>query len=312
MTILAIDFGGTRTRAAFYTDGLQQVARSETRSLVEQSAEQVIQRMIDVAREVVPAGASVGVISIAAPGPLDTWAGVIPHAKTLPGWHDIPLCQIMSEAFGGAPAFIENDGNLAALAEYHQGAAQGCNPAMYLTISTGIGGGVVINGQLFTGWSGLAMEPGHMRFALPGGAIKRWEELASGRALGVNAQTRLAGSDQLSSLRALGVIDGQAVGQAALAGDALALDIIAEAGSWLGLGLVNLLHLFSPQVVVLGGSVSNLGDLILKPARMVVDENILDSRFLAPDFIRLAQLGEDVCLVGAALHGLNQMKHSAS
>lgn len=302
MGILAIDFGGTRTRAAFYDDNLQQINRDETRSLVDQPSDAVIDRILQTARKVIPDSETLTAIGISGPGPLDARAGTIHHAETLPGWHNIPLARIISDAFNGVPTYLENDANLAALAEYKQGAAQGCDPAIYLTLSTGIGGGAVVNGKLFTGWSGLAIEPGHMRFTLPSGEVRRLEELASGTGIGRTAQERLATSQQASTLRNLAVIDGQAVGEAAQSGDSFALGIIREAGTWLGLGFVNLLHLFSPQVIVLGGSVSKLGDLILQPAWEAVHAEILDEGFIPPNLIRLAQLGEDVCLVGAALH----------
>lgn len=302
MGILAIDFGGTRTRAAFYNDDLQQIMRGETRSLVDQPAEAVIDRILNTARSVVPAGETIRAIGISAPGPLDPRTGVIRHALTLPGWRDTPLAQIIRSAFDGVPAYLENDGNLAALAEYQFGAARNCDPALYLTLSTGIGGGAVISGRLFTGWSGLAIEPGHMRIGLPDGGVQRLEALASGTAIGRTAEARLLTTNRASSLRERRVVDGQAVGEAALLGDAFALEVIQEAGTWLGLGIVNLLHLFSPQVIVLGGSVSNLGDLIFQPMWAAINAHILDSAFIPPDLIRLAQLGDDVCLVGAAVH----------
>lgn len=311
MGILAIDFGGTRTRAAFYSDALQQINRDETRSLVDQPAEAVIERILTTAHAVVPQGETIRAIGISAPGPLDPHNGIIRHALTLPGWQDTPLAQIVSESFSGLPTFIENDGNLAALAESHFGAAQGCDPALYLTLSTGIGGGAVINGQLFTGWSGLAIEPGHMRIGLPNGSVQRLEALASGTAIGLTAQARLADSDQPSSLRSYPIVDGQAVGEAAQAGDAFALGVIHEAGTWLGLGVVNLLHLFSPQVIVLGGSVSKLGALIFEPMWAAIHANILDAAFIPPNLVRPAQLGDDVCLVGAALHANRQAISSA-
>lgn len=306
MGILAIDFGGTRTRAAFYNDAVEQIARDETRSLVDQPASAVIERILQTARKVVPSGEKIHVIGISAPGPLDAKAGIIRSALTLPGWRDTPLAQIVSSAFG-VPTYIENDANLAALAEYERGAAQGCDPAIYMTLSTGIGGGAVVNGRLFTGWSGLAIEPGHMRFMLPSGEIRRLEELASGTAIGSIARTRLETTNRYSSLRECVVVDGQAVGEAAQAGDGFALEIIHEAGEWLGLGMVNLLHLFSPQVIVLGGSVSKLGDLLLQPAWNVIHAQILDPGFVSPNLIRLAELGDDVCLVGAALYAVRHL-----
>lgn len=302
MSILAIDFGGTRTRTAWYDEQLNQKARAETPSLVDYGPDDVIRRIIDTARQVVPPNEPVRAIGISGPGPLNPRTGILYHAKTLPGWRDIPLAKILSEAFGGAPARLENDANLAALAEYKQGAAQGCNPVIYLTISTGIGGGAIIDGKLFTGWSGLAIEPGHMRLRLADGQIERLEALASGTAIGHIARERLKVTNQSSVLRQKNVIDGKTVGEAAEDGDSFALEIIHEAGTWLGIGLVNLLHLFSPEAIVIGGSVSKLGDLLLDPARVVISQQILDQIFLPTNLIRTAQLGDDVCLVGAALH----------
>ncbi|GIL13195.1 MAG: glucokinase [Chloroflexota bacterium] len=306
MGILAIDFGGTRTRTAWYDANLEQQARNETPSLVNQPAESVIQRIIETARRVVPPGAVIEAVGISAPGPLDSRAGVIRHAKTLPGWVDVPLAAIVGEAFG-APAWMENDANLAALSEYRLGAGQGCDPMVYLTISTGIGGGAVIGGRLFTGWSGLAVEPGHMRFTLPDGSVRRLEELASGTAVGQRAQERLARDAAPSSLRDAPEINGQIVGQAAQAGDPLALEVVREAGFWLGLGIVNLLHLLSPQAIVVGGSVSLLGDLLFDPARAAIKTHVLDPAFIPPALIRPAALGDDVCLVGAAAFALQTL-----
>lgn len=303
MGLLSIDFGGTRTRAAWFNDDLTLEARTETPSRVNEAKEVVIQRIIDTAQEVVPANAEIRGIGMAAPGP-QAYNGIIIHAHTLPGWHNIPLASIISTAFGCIPTFMQNDANLAALAEYHSGAAKGANPAVYITISTGIGGGAIIDGRLFTGYNMLAIEPGHQKFPLADGRTYSLEQLASGTAIGHKARERLATTIQDSSLRALKIetIDGQAVGKAAIHGDPLALEIVSEAGRWLGLGLVNLIHFFNPQVIVLGGSVLQLGDFILNPVRQVIEETILDPAFNHPDLIRLAQLGDDVCLVGAAFH----------
>ncbi len=301
MNLLAIDFGGTRTRAAWFSHDLNLVQRDETLSQVNQPASQVLERMIEVAHKVIPARARVDAIGISAPGPLDAGRGVILQAKTLPDWYDVPLAQIISDAFGGVPTFVQNDANLAALAEYHLGAARNADPSVYLTVSTGIGGGAVIDGKLFTGWRGLAIEPGHMRFCMPDGRILRLEELASGTGIGRLAREQLAASEAPSSLRTLDKVDGKAVGKAAQAGDALALEVVRTAANWFGLGLVNLIHLFNPQAIVLGGSVVQLGDLFLGPARRVIEQELLDPRFNSEDLIRIAQLGDSVCLYGAAL-----------
>ncbi len=302
MSILAIDFGGTRTRAAWYSASLEMIARSETPSLVDQPAAHVLNRIIETARAVVPDGVQPTAIGISAPGPLDAEQGIIFHARTLPRWRMVPLKGILSLAFGGVPTYMQNDANLAAVAEAECGAARGCDPVLYLTLSTGIGGGAVIGGRLFTGARGLAIEPGHIQCTLPDGRILRLEELASGSGIAWQAFERLKQDDKPSILRTVtGKVSAKSVGEAAEQGDALALSIIKEAGYWLGLGLVDLLHLFNPQAVVIGGSVAQLGDLLFDPARKVIRERILHPDFYTEDLIRPAQLGDDVCLVGAAL-----------
>jgi glucokinase len=302
MSLLAIDFGGTRTRAGWYSDEITLLARAEARSQVEQPVDQVVARIVATARQVIPPGAAPAAIGICAPGPLDAAAGVIHHAATLPGWRDVPLASLISQAFGGVPAFVQNDGNLAAVAEHRLGALRGADPALYLTISTGIGGGAIIDGRLFTGWRGLAVEPGHICIPHPDGSIYRLEQLASGTALGEWGRKALASSDEASALRGMAHVDGQAVGTAALQGDALAGRVVAQAGHWLGVGLATLLHLFNPQAVALGGSVAQLGEALLAPARAAMARCLLDPAFAHEGLLRPAALGDDVCLAGAALH----------
>lgn len=300
-TYLAIDFGGTRSRAALFDDELRLLRRAEMLSRVAAGPEIVLGRLVDLGKSLLDAATEVASIGIAAPGPLDTAAGVIIKAETLPGWSQVPIAAALSRAFGGVGAFVENDANLGALAEYHLGAGRGADPLIYLTISTGIGGGAVVGGELFTGADALAIEPGHMRLTLPDGSIRRLEELASGTALGEWAAHDLRTSAMPSILREHEVVDGCAVGAAAVAGDALALAVVTRAGTWLGLGLVNLLHLFNPRAIVLGGGVMRLEDIYLEPARAVIRKHILHEAFYSDDLLRLARFSEDACLIGAAL-----------
>jgi glucokinase len=299
---LAIDFGGTRTRAAWFDQSLTLLNRAETLSQVSDSIEVVIQRIIDLAHSVVPQGKQPAAIGISAPGPLDAEKGIILHAETLPGWEGVPFARRISTAFAGVPTVMNNDANLAALAEYRFGAGRGCDPMIYLTISTGIGGGAIIGGKLFTGWRHLAIEPGHMRFTLADGSPRSLENLASGTALGYWARQRLQTDNRPSLLRDYATVDGKAVSAAAAVGDALALEMIAETGRWLGLGLINILHMFNPQAIIIGGGVSQLGEMLLKPAKQVIKENILDRAYYDENLIRPAGLGEDVCLYGAAYY----------
>ena len=307
MQIIAIDFGGTRMRAGRFDADLELLARAETPTLAHEPQAAVLDRLLQLAQTVCDGVPTV--IGISAPCPT-AFTGVISHAAVLPGWQDVPLAQIISEAFGGVQVYMENDANLGALAEYHKGAAQGANPAVYMTISTGIGGGLVVDGKLFTGKNGLAIEPGHTKFRGPDGAVYSLEDFASGPGITRLAKQHLAHNTEPSTLRDLPEITGKVVGDAAIAGDTLANVVIAEAGWWLGLGLVNVAHMCNPEVIVLGGSVIKLGDLILNPARQMVRDHVVAPGFYHDDLVRIAQLGDDVCLIGAAAYAHQAWKSS--
>lgn len=306
MSILAIDLGGTRIRAGWFAHDLTLRARAEAPTMAQQPVEQVTHRLIDTARQVIPSGERIRAVGISTPTP-HAYTGVIRNAAAFPHWINVPLAQIVGDALGGVPVFMENDGNVAALAEYHMGAGRGANPMIYLTVSTGIGGGVVLDGRLFTGHDGLAFEPGHVKFPYTDGNIYSLEKMASGTGIAWLARNRLAASDTPSLLRTTVTVDAKAVGNAASEGDALALAVLDEAGHWLGLLLINVLLMFNPEVLVIGGSVMHLGDLILNPARRTLQQYIIDSGYLKPDMLRIAQLGDDVGLIGAASHARAMM-----
>ena len=306
MAIVAIDFGGTRLRAACFDRALNILGRAETPTLAHEPQHRVIERIIRVSREVWPQDEAVEAVGISAPCPM-AYTGLIRHAAVVPDWDDVPLARLVSEAFAGVPVYMENDANLGALAEYHKGAAQGKNPAVYITISTGIGGGVVIDGRLFTGKDGLAIEPGHTKYRGKDGKIYSLQDFAAGPGLVRLAKLHLAEQKAESVLRDAGEITGKVVGDAALAGDVLARAVIEEAGWWLGLGLVNVAHMLNPEVIVLGGSVMLLGDLLLNPARRVIQATAVDPLFYHDGLLQAAHLGDDVCLVGAASYARDSL-----
>ena len=266
----------------------------------------MIDRMIGVIRQVWSEREPIQAIGISAPCPM-AYTGTIRHAAVVPHWHDVPLADLVSQAFNNAPVYMENDANLGALAEYHQGAAQGKNPAVYMTISTGIGGGLLIDGRLFTGKSGLAIEPGHSKYRGPEGEIYSLQDFAAGPGIARLAKVHLTSAGTPSALRHIPEITGKAVGEAAVDGDVVAIAVIAEAGAWLGLGLLNVAHMLNPEVIVLGGSVMQLGDLILNPARKIMREYAVDPLFYHDDLIQMARLGDDVCLIGAASYAQDHL-----
>lgn len=310
MSYLAIDLGATWLRVGWFSGNgtdLHLIQRDETLTHVDQPVEAVMSRVIALARRVVPPDESPTAVGIAAPGLLNPHTGSIIQSDNLPGWWQVPVVAQIRAAFDDAPTFMNNDANLAALAEAYLGAARGADPVLYLTIGTGIGGGAVLDGKLYTG-QGMALEPGHMLFRQQDGTVKNLEQLASGAALARIASDQLTKKRTRTVLRKSDPLDGQAVGLAALNGDKFARQLVDDAVGWLALGVSNLIYVFHPQVIILGGGVTALGEALLGPLRDQVAALMFADGFFYPGMIRLAQLGPDVCLHGAAHYARTRAK----
>lgn len=302
--IIAVDLGGTQLRAARYDAALNLLRREHMLTGADDGLAAVLARIKAIIGLVMPANRErVEGIGISAPGPLNSKTGVIVSPPNLPGWHDVPLGAIIAAEFG-LPVYIGNDANVAALAEASQGAAQGCRHVCYITVSTGIGSGIICDGRLVTGQAGLAAELGHIPIIVEAGRVSSIELEAAGPAIARQARQALAagGSSVMLDLVAgdLEQLDARLVGKAADKGDRLAIDLLAYAGRIIGLGIVTALHLFNPQIIVIGGGVSKTGELLFAPIRQTVRDHVLDSAFTAGLRIEAAALGDDVALVGAA------------
>ncbi len=302
----AIDLGGTSVRAAVVdvNGGITGFVTGATEA--SQGPDAVIDRIIAVLQDAL-ARASVHVselvaVGIGAPGPLDWDTGVIHEAPNLPGWKEVPLATRVADAVG-LPAFLENDANAAALAERQYGVGRGAMNMLYITVSTGVGGGLILDGELWHGAYGSAGEFGHMTVDFEGplcdcgnrGCIEAiaagpdiaaWvgQQIAAGRASALRGQTDLSGRD---------------VVEAARQGDELSISALDRAGRAVGFGVINVAHLVNLDVVVVGGGIANAGDLLFAPLRATVRKHLLEST--APN-LRLEpwSLGEDVGLLGAA------------
>jgi glucokinase len=300
--IVGVDLGGTRIRAALLDTDLNILARDETLTLADEGPDQVIGRMAAVAQAVMPGQGRVIGVGVSSPGPLNPHTGVVLAPPNLPGWHNVPLAQRLRDALG-YPVFIGNDANVAVLAEAARGAARGCQHAIYLTLSTGIGGGVLVDGRLLLGQEGFAAEVGHILMVV-NDRVSSLEKEAAGPALARQARALIEqGRDSLLSELVQGDlshIDSALIGQAAQQGDALAREIVERAGRIIGIGIVSLLHLFNPQVIVIGGGVSNLGDLLFVPMRAAVEAHVIDKGYLEGLRIERSALGDNVSLIGAA------------
>lgn len=294
--ILGVDLGGTRIRAARLTPHLTLDARAEIPTQVEDGADTTIARMVGLIREVWPADNRVAYVGVAAPGPLDPFTGVMLSPPNL-GWHNVPLRDMLIEALG-VPVIVGNDANAAALAEGLTGAGQGMRHFVYLTVSTGVGSGIIVDGKLHLGARGLASEAG-LNPLLVGDKVATLEDLSAGPDMAREALRRIKAGEVSALASHIGNLNAEAIGQAAAEGDSLAKSVIARAARSLGLGIVTLLHLFNPQRVIIGGGVSHLGAMLFEPVRATAAQYVSDPAFLHGVEIVPAHLGPDVGLVGA-------------
>ena len=240
-------------------------------------------------------------VGVSAPGPLDSETGTIIAIPTLPGWEEFPLAVSLTEEFS-LPVVVENDGIAAANGEWRFGAAKGLRHFVYVTVSTGIGGGVVVDGRLLRGRRGLAGHVGHMVIDPNGprcscGAQGCFEALASGSALAI-AGRQAAKQSSLLARHAIDAITARDIVEAARAGDDLASRLLEREAAYLGLGFSNLAHVYSPQAIVMGGGVSQAFDLlhpkIVAAFRTSAMPPFRDTAVVA------AKLADNAGLVGAA------------
>jgi glucokinase len=294
------DVGGTQIRVAAYAVETMKLVR-QNKIPTQAKGQLPVDRLIQLISEV-KEGYSVRAIAVAAPGFLDPDLGVVYEAPNIPGWDNYPLQEILEEKFN-IPVFLGNDANLAALAEWKFGAGIGHSNLLYMTISTGIGSGAIINNNLLLGCKGLASEFGHVT-VLPEGPLcgcgKRGhiEAISSGTGI-LNYVNEQINQGAQSSLSKLNQITGKDISQAAKNGDQLALEAYNRAGHFLGIALANFLHMLNPSIVIFGGGVSTSGDLLFNPMRKSLQESIISPAYLDGLKITTAQLGDDVGLKGA-------------
>lgn len=306
--IIGVDLGGTQIRAALADAQGKIIQRVSQPTIADEGPEAVLGRIKEAIRRVLPAEIGrVSAIGFAAPGPLDPWKGIIMDAPNLPGWKNVPLKDLMGEEFD-LPVFVGNDANLAALAEQRFGAGQGAADLIYITVSTGIGGGIIAHNRLLLGAQGFAAEVGHHTIEAHGprcncGNIGCLEALAAGPAIARRARELIKDGAETAITELVGGdldrITAKEVNQAAQAGDPMAIEIFRQAGFYIGIGIVNLLHILNPSLIVIGGSVAKAGDLLFEPIRATVRERAMASYYWENTPILPATLGDDVGLLGA-------------
>jgi glucokinase len=310
--LLAADIGGTHIRVATFSfnDPKPIERRKKTWREINQPIFDQLTEVIDSLWE-----REITLISIASPGPLDAETGTIINTPNIPEWNNFPLSNQLKERYQ-VDVLVNNDANLAAFGEWHYGAGHGYHDLIYLTISTGIGSGVISKDKLITGHQGLGTELGHTT-VMPGGPIcscgqrGHLEAVASGPAIvryvreNLNQSSILMHSDKK--------LTAKVIADAAAAGDRLALDAFSQAGMYIGQALADHVHIFNPGIIIIGGGVAESDAILLDPAKVSLKQRIMDPRFLEDLVITRSKLGDDSGLMGAfAIAQIVQSKINSS
>jgi glucokinase len=301
---LGLDVGGTKLAVGLVAANGEVASFATAPTVVTEGPERVVDRLCRLTHKLL-ADAGVGTadlcgIGVGCCGPVNAKTGVVHDPPNLVGWRDVPLADMVTDAIG-LPTWVENDATAATVGEWWFGAGRGATDMIYLTISTGVGGGVVAGGTVLRGGSGNGGEPGHVIVVPDGrpcgcGSSGCLEAYVSGTAIADRATKRLAAGEQ-SVLT--GEITAEAVARAAGAGDRLACEVWQETTDLLGCAVVGLVNLFEPELVVLGGGVSRTGEQLLGPIRTRVRDLAMRPA-AARVRIRQATLGDRVGVVGAA------------
>jgi glucokinase len=304
---IGVDIGGTKVAAGVVNDEGTIIAMTR-RDTPADDPIRTADVIADAVRELT-ANHEVAAVGLGAAGFVDAARSTVMFAPNL-AWRDEPLRAAMKERLG-LPAVVENDANAAAWAEARFGAGRAEDYVVVLTVGTGIGGGIVVEGQLLRGHFGVAAEIGHLNIVPDGrrcgcGLQGCWEQYASGRALVQEAQEQAIASPALAQeLLRLGggepeSITGPMVTQAAQAGDVAALQCFDEIGRWLGRGMAQLAAILDPGVFVIGGGVSDAGDLLLEPAMRAYRKHLTARGHRPTADVRMAEMGAEAGIVGAA------------
>ncbi len=306
---IGVDIGGTKI-AAGVVDVDGRILRTARRPTPRHDASAVLSEVAAVVDELQSAvDGSIAGVGIGVAGGVDQSRSTVYFAPNL-AWSQVPVRTVV-EAATGLPVVVENDGAAAAWAETRFGAARGHSHVVMVTVGTGIGGGIVIDGHVMRGAHGLAAEIGHLNAVPDGrscgcGRNGCWEQYASGNALVREARALAAERRQeAGTLLSLGDgtpegVEGSHITKAAAMGDPVAIEAFATVGTWLGRGLADLTAIVDPAVFVVGGGVSEAGDMLLASAQRTLSEKVFGGNNRPLPRILIAELGNDAGIVGAA------------
>lgn len=319
MYYIGVDLGGTNIAVGIVDEDCKILKKASVPTNPERGADAIVGDMADVAKNLlmelsIPLS-EVASAGVATPGTADTDRGVVVYANNIP-FRNYPLAAELSEKLGGIPAYIENDANAAAKAEAFAGVAKGTAISVMITLGTGLGGGIVENGKVYSGFNYAGAELGHVVIEKDGrpcscGRHGCWEAYSS--ATGLVNITRDRVEEAMKAGRSSTIIDkidgdlSKISARTAFAemknGDALGAEIVDEYIGYLACGVTNMINIFQPNVLSIGGGICNEGDALLKP----LCERVAAERYSRDDIpnteIKIAELGNDAGIIGAAVLG---------
>lgn len=303
--VVGIDLGGTKIAAALFDSKGTVLNRELMETAGARTAKEVVKRMIDMITSV-SGGRSLSGVGLASPGAVNSQDGIVIHGTNLPEWDHVPLKRWMESELG-VEVKVVNDANAAAWGEYVRGAGKGADNMVYVTFSTGIGAGIVIDGKLLLGTNSFAGELGHNIIDPSGtkcscGRYGCWEVFASGTAIRDMALRSM--ESRTSMITELAGINGEKITsrhvfEAMALKDPVAVEVIDRSIHYMAMGLANAVHTFNPDVIVIGGGVSKAGDLLF-PALMEKTHRYVMDPYKGTYTIEPAALKDDVGLIGAA------------
>jgi glucokinase len=311
MAVLAIDIGGTKLAAGIVDTEGRILARGEIPTLAKEGLEPVLGRIVGLGRDLLSrpevADVSVHRVGVGCAGPVDLKAGLVFNPPNLPGWTRVPLTNHLQRALE-LPTVLENDANAAALGEYRYGAGRGARSIVYMTVSTGIGGGIILEGKIWHGLKDAAGEVGHMTVCPDGpvcGCGNRGclEAVSSGTSIARRAREAVAAGKQ-TELRLVAKPTSSDVVRLAQKGDSVASEIWDQAVRYLGIGVAAVITILAPERIVLGGGVTRAGDFLFEPLREHVRQRV---KLVPVEKVPIlpATLGPDVGILGAAAVALD-------
>ena len=308
---IGVDIGGTNVKIALVDEKGIIAYSNSVPTRAEMGYEYTIQNIINTIKESLKESnndiANIGGIGFGLPGQIDSMNGVVRLLPNIPGWVEVPLAKIVQSEFN-VPVKLDNDVRVATLGELNFGAGKGCQNLVCITVGTGVGSGIVLNGQLVRGASMTAGELGHVIVEKDNGQICGCgargclEAYASGPSVVKMAKDYIAGgkSTKFKEIAQGNEITPFMVYEAAKQGDAVAKQIFNIVGEYLGVALVSVVNLLNPEKIIVGGGVGQAGDLILNPVREAIQRRCIPTSAAAVEVVQ-AQLGESAGVVGASI-----------